>query len=220
MAEDVERFIQDHELSDPALIGHSMGAKVAMTVALRSITPISSLIPIDNAPIDAALKSDFGKYVRGMQAIDAADLDPKHYKSEADHILRKYEESLPIRQFLLTNLLPLPSPKLRTPSSPSPSPSKLASKSKFRIPLPTLSRSLPQMADFPFKDPSTHTFKKPTLFIRGTASHYISDEALPVIGEFFPRFELVDVVGAGHWVVSERPEEFRRGVVEFLRREA
>lgn len=67
------------------------------------------------------------------------------------------------------------------------------------------------MADFPFKDPHTHTFKGPALFVRGTESHYVADEMLPVIGQFFPRFEVVDVQGAGHWVISEKPEEFRRG---------
>jgi pimeloyl-ACP methyl ester carboxylesterase len=66
------------------------------------------------------------------------------------------------------------------------------------------------MADFPFRDPDETRYNKPTLFIRGTKSHYIADEALPIIGRFFPRFELVDIE-AGHWVISENPEAFRRG---------
>jgi len=72
------------------------------------------------------------------------------------------------------------------------------------------------MADFPFRDPDAASFRKPTLFVRGTRSHYVPDETLPVIGRFFPRFEVVDIE-AGHWVVSERPEEFRVAVVGFLR---
>ena len=66
------------------------------------------------------------------------------------------------------------------------------------------------MGDFPFKDPDTIHFNKPALFIRGTKSHYIADEMLPLIGRFFPRFELCDI-DAGHWVISEKPDTFRAG---------
>jgi pimeloyl-ACP methyl ester carboxylesterase len=69
------------------------------------------------------------------------------------------------------------------------------------------------MADFPFTDPEKARFNKRALFIRGTKSHYVTDETIPIIGRFFPRFELVDV-DCGHWVISEKPEEFRKG--EFL----
>ncbi|KAL9065235.1 MAG: hypothetical protein Q9157_007549 [Trypethelium eluteriae] len=71
------------------------------------------------------------------------------------------------------------------------------------------------MGDFPFTDPDTHRYEGPTLIVRGSHSHYVADETLPVIGRFFPRFELRDVE-AGHWLISEKPEEFRRVVVEFL----
>jgi len=75
------------------------------------------------------------------------------------------------------------------------------------------------MADFPFTDPEKVQFKKPALFIRGTKSHYVSDETLPIIGRFFPKFQLVDVDG-GHWVISENPEAFRRGkLLVFFRKE-
>jgi pimeloyl-ACP methyl ester carboxylesterase len=73
------------------------------------------------------------------------------------------------------------------------------------------------MADFPFKDPETHQYKGPTLMVRGTKSHYVADETLPVIGGFFPRFELLDI-DCGHWVMSERFEEFRSGLTEWVGR--
>ena len=59
------------------------------------------------------------------------------------------------------------------------------------------------MGDFPFKNPEHVQFTGPALFIRGTKSHYVADEMLPVIGRFFPRFELCDI-DAGHWVMSEQ----------------
>lgn len=66
------------------------------------------------------------------------------------------------------------------------------------------------MGDFPYKDPSKARFEKPALFVRGTKSKYVPDEVLPVVGEFFPRFEVADIE-AGHWLISENPEAFRQG---------
>ena len=55
---------------DTTLIGHSMGAKIAMAVALRQRHRIANVIPVDNAPVDAALKSDFTKYTHAMRRIE------------------------------------------------------------------------------------------------------------------------------------------------------
>ena len=68
------------------------------------------------------------------------------------------------------------------------------------------------MGDFPFRNPDEARFEKPTLFIRGTESSYVADDVLPLIGKFFPRFQLRDIA-SGHWVISEKPEEFRTGTI-------
>ena len=88
---------------------------------------------------------------------------------------------------------------------------------KFRVPLQILGSSLDNLGDFPFKDPDEARYEGPTLFIRGTKSHYVADDVLPLIGQFFPKFQLCDIE-SGHWLVSEKPEEFRRGksLVRFL----
>ena len=86
---------------------------------------------------------------------------------------------------------------------------------QFRIPLNILAASLDYMGDFPFKDPDEARYDGPTLVIRGTKSHYVADDVLPLIGRFFPRFELRDIE-SGHWVISEQPEAFRQAVVDFL----
>lgn len=78
------------------------------------------------------------------------------------------------------------------------------------MPLHILAKSLDHLGDFPFKNPSEVRFVKPALFVRGTLSKYVPDEVIPLIGQFFPMFELVDI-DAGHWVISEKPEEFRQG---------
>lgn len=171
-----------------------MGAKTIMTLALSSPSLVANIIPVDNAPVDAALSSDFPKYIAGMQAIAAAS--PKTQKA-ADEIMTPYAPDLPVRQFLLSNLYrPAPGEPLQ-----------------FRIPVRTLAGALDHMADFPFKDPQERRFAGKALFIRGTRSRYVSDEAVPVIGSFFPKFRMVDV-DAGHWVISEKPEEFINGTFD------
>lgn len=191
LAEDVEGFLQKQNIKDSTLIGHSMGAKAAMAVALRKKTPIASFISVDNAPVDAALHSAFAKYVQGMKRIEEAGFKKQ---SEADAVLKEYEESMPVRQFLLTNLTRGKDGIM-----------------KWRIPIKYLAPALNNMADFPFTNPDEARWEGPALFVRGTKSHYVADEMLPIVGRFFPRFELRDV-DAGHWVISEKPEEFRKGM--------
>ncbi|KAJ5946942.1 Alpha/beta hydrolase fold-1 [Penicillium verhagenii] len=198
MAEDVQEFIHQQKLNKCVLIGHSMGAKAAMTVALQSPGSVSALIPVDNAPLNAALKSDFPKYVRGMQHVEREKLQKQ---SDADKILEDYEESLPIRQFLLTNLV-RSSDERRT--------------LKFRVPLSVIGDSLDNMADFPFRESDAVQYNGPTLFIRGTKSKYITNDTIPAIKKFFPNAEIADVE-AGHWLISEKPEDFRQAVVKFLK---
>lgn len=89
MAEDVENFIQQQNLDKCVLIGHSMGAKTAMAVALRSPSRVSALVPVDNAPVNAPLGNDFGRYVRGMQHIEEEKITKQ---SDADKIMTGYEE--------------------------------------------------------------------------------------------------------------------------------
>ena len=74
----------------------------------------------------------------------------------------------------------------------------------------TLAANLDKMGDFPFKDPDETRFDGRTLFVRGSKSHYVADDVLPLIGRFFPRFELRDIE-SGHWVTAEQPEAFKEG---------
>jgi pimeloyl-ACP methyl ester carboxylesterase len=125
-----------------------------------------------------------------MKRIDEATI---RRQSEADAIQKDYEESLPIRQFLLGNLV-------RSPDGTQ----------SWQIPIKILTNALDNMAAFPFTDPDEVRYEGPTLMVRGTKSRYVADEMLPVVGRFFPKFELVDI-DSGHWVTSEKPEEFRKG---------
>jgi len=196
MTTDLLSFIDSHALTSPVLIGHSMGAKVAMCAALTEPATIGALIAVDNAPVDAALKTDFASYVSAMRAVGRAKV--KNMR-EGEEVLKAYVKELAVRQFLLMNLKHEVPNKYMT----------------WRIPLDLLSEHINAMGDFPFRDPDETRYEGPTLFVRGTKSPYVADEALPIIGRFFPRFDLVDI-DAGHWLISENPGAFRAAVVEFL----
>jgi hypothetical protein len=73
------------------------------------------------------------------------------------------------------------------------------------------------MSGFPFEEPtdardgSVVKYDGPTLVVRGTKSRYVGDETIPIIKQFFPNSSIADVE-AGHWVISENPEAFRKGM--------
>ncbi|KAF7562593.1 hypothetical protein G7046_g1545 [Stylonectria norvegica] len=196
MAQDVADFIKGHGLSDTTLIGHSMGAKTSMTLALKSPELIADIVAVDNAPVDSTLSRDFAEYIRAMKKIQGANVTRQ---SEADDILAEHEK-VPLATYLSLFNLHRPAGEKAQ---------------KFRIPLDILGRSLGNLGDFPFKNPNEVRFEKPALFVRGTKSKYVPDELLPLIGQFFPRFRMVDI-DAGHWLISEQPEAFRRGKIPFL----
>ncbi|PHH58529.1 hypothetical protein CDD81_5483 [Ophiocordyceps australis] len=163
-----------------------------MTLALWEPGSLASLIAVDNAPVHAALNNSFALYIQAMLEIETANITRQ---AEANDILRRVEPSLAIRQFLLANL--------HRPKSGD-------DRQRFRVPLQTLARSLDDLGNFPLCDPSKQKFEKPTLFIRGTNSNYVTDEMLPAIEQLFPKFRLIDI-DAGHWLISEQPEAFRQG---------
>lgn len=123
-------------------------------------------------------------------------------RSEADEILQKTEPSLPVRQFLLTNL------------------ERAGDELRFRIPLETMIASLDGIGQFPYalgKDGAApeRTWDGPALFVKGEKSKYINRHNEPVCRAFFPRMELVQLP-TGHWVQAEAPKQFMGMVREFL----
>ncbi|EEQ32566.1 abhydrolase domain-containing protein [Microsporum canis CBS 113480] len=199
LALDVERFILEHSLRDPILIGHSMGAKTALTLALRSPSLVSGVIAIDNGPIRLPLTDDFPRYIRGMRHVQSQP-SPITSLSQADSLLAQYEPDPAIRLFLLTNLA-------KTPGH---------SHLRFRVPLDILASSLGALGDFPYTNPQETRFEKPALIVRATRSHYLPDESKQLMHEFFPNLRIVDF-DCGHWVITEKPHEFRQIAVKFLR---
>ncbi|KIL65677.1 hypothetical protein M378DRAFT_186333 [Amanita muscaria Koide BX008] len=203
MATDVLHFFKKHKLQDVCLLGHSMGGKVAMSVALNQNSTldnedaISSLIVADIAPIRATLSQDFVEYIHIMSKIEQMGLKTR---SEAGKVLEEYEKDPSIRQFLLTNLVVPPA------SSPN--------KAKFQVPLSLLNESISLLGSFPY-EPGNRLWQGKTLVIKGSKSKYINRHNIPTIEAFFPDMRL-EVLDAGHWVHAEKPHEFMKLVIDFI----
>ncbi|KAF9158897.1 hypothetical protein DFQ27_007681 [Actinomortierella ambigua] len=193
MAKDVDHFIKEHSIDRPMVIGHSMGGKVAMSLALNQ-APIDRLVVVDMAPAPAKLSSVFQSYCKVMEQIQAAKV---RKQSEADKMMAQVIDDIGVRQFLLTNLK-------RDPET---------GEYSFRIPLATLGQSLKNLGCFEFET-TEHRFDGKTLFIKGNRSDYISDNSREAIRQFFPHSR-IEGLDAGHWVHAEKPEEFLKLVIQF-----
>lgn len=205
MAADVEQFIHDQNFEqDPILVGHSMGAKVVMSVALRKPELCSMIVSIDNAPVATMPTMSFPRYVKKLLEIIGS---PKIQTfNDAEKSLREVEDSLVIRQFLLTTLQ-----RVKDEESGG-------YWFKSRIPLGILNDAIIKgnIANWEF-NPWVHRCTAPALFIRGTKSHYVADEYLSDVGRFFPKFEVRDI-DATHWVNTEKPRECSDLIADFIER--
>ncbi|KAH8835005.1 Alpha/Beta hydrolase protein, partial [Flagelloscypha sp. PMI_526] len=196
MASDVSEWIETNvaNATSVSLLGHSMGGKVAMSVALSKPNLLSNLIVADIAPSKGNLSKEFQGYIDAMHAVQEAGVKSR---KDASDVLTTWEKDQTIQAFLLTNL-DIP-------------PGQTA---KFRIPIGIIRDEMDSLGDFQFT-PGETTFEKPTLFIKGTKSNYINERNLPTAKQFFPNMELEEM-NVGHWVHAEDPHTFQELLVEFL----
>ncbi len=187
---DLLEFINDHQLKDPIILGHSMGGKTAMNFGLSYPEKVSKLIIVDIAP--RAYDLEHYTIADGLTAIP---IDQIKTRGEADEALSAYVPEVDVRQFLLKNIQ-------RTATSGF----------SWKINLPVITRKLSNVGVDLFK---SGTFDKPSLFIRGDRSSYIRDEDRKRIKDIFPKSSLV-TMATGHWVQAEKPREFVDVVMQWL----
>jgi pimeloyl-ACP methyl ester carboxylesterase len=203
-------------LGEPVtLVGHSMGGKVSMQLALRRPELLRALVVVDIAPTDYPESggrtddpdeeaSPFAAFIAAMQGMD---LDRLETREQADAALRDAVPSTMVRSFLLQSLVR--DGVGRTGSGGS------GTAWRWRLNLETLARDLGELRRFP-DPPSGATFEGPVLWIAGANSTYVLDEDRPRMDQLFPHVRLVRVKNAGHWVHSEQPEVFLETVRRFL----
>ena len=179
------------------VVGHSMGGKVAMTLALLQPELVKRLCVVDVSPVTTREFSDFDTFVRGMRAMDVDNLTNRR---DADAQLAGYVRDPDIRGFLLQNL--------RRANSG-------ANGWRWQVNLAMLGDHLDEMGDWP--DLHAKPYEGPVLWLAGDDSPYIKPEYASAMRALFPRVQLVKIKEAGHWVHSEQPQVFLAIMRRFLR---
>ena len=193
MADDVRRFIEERCAEPPAIVGHSMGGKTAITLAMTAPEVLDRLVIVDIAP--ARSNSDHLHLVQAMQAVD---LDGLTRRAEVDAWLADEVPEAPTRSFLLQNLGPGPEGGLR-----------------WRLNLHAIAHNMAILRDFD-EALTRQTFAKPTLLVEGEASDYVRPEHYLIYQHMFPRLQMSVIEGAGHDVHADRPDAFLNRVQDFL----
>ena len=191
MAEQVAGLLS---AEDPVtLVGHSMGGKVAMVLALRHPELVRRLCVVDIAPVGYDGGSEFGRYAEALRAIELGTLERRE---QAEEVLAAAVPDRSVRDFLLQNLR------------------REGDGWRWQADLEGLRAALPAITGWPEDALAGASYDGPVLWVSGSESAYVSEDDEASMARWFPRHRRVVVKGAGHWVHAQKPEVF----VEVLRR--
>lgn len=191
MSQDVKHYCEVHNLKDIILLGHSMGGKVAMQFAGDFPDLLKKLIIVDISP--RYYEPHHQEILAGLQALNDEKITSR---GDAEDFLSKFVPDKGTRLFLLKNLY-----------------WKTKEKLSLRLNLPVLANSA---NDVGLALSEEIKFKKPTLFIKGGNSNYITQEDVVLIKNHFPNSKIETIPGAGHWVHAEKMDAFFEIVTHFL----
>jgi len=190
MAEDVRKFLEARWIFTTAVVGHSMGGKVAMQLALNHSDMVERLVVVDIAPRPG---SDSQGDI--FQTLLDLDLSAITTRQEADAALADRISEVGTRQFLLKNLTRQDDGRF-----------------SWKMNLPVLWQHYTDILAPVTGEP----FDKPALFVRGQRSDYITDADIPLIKTLFPQAEIMTIAEAGHWVHADQPAELLAVMQSFL----
>lgn len=193
LAADVRETLLARGIGQAAIVGHSMGGKAAMALALQWPDLVGRLLVADIAPVP---------YEHGntavAEAMQAIDLTPSLTRQQADAALAGAVPRPDVRAFLLQNL--------RFGAKPHAMP-------HWRIALKEIAAAIPDLEGW---DDLPGTYDGPTLFVSGAESGYVLPEHRPVIRAKFPSARFVAVKNAGHWLHADNPAGFLAVLEAFL----
>jgi esterase len=189
MMEDIRLFMTQRGLVKASLLGHSMGGKLAMWLALNDSDAVDKLIIADIAP--TSYTHSFEATISALKMLPLAAISNR---KQAEEYLAPAIPELGYRQFLLQNLI------LRDGHY------------GWRVDLDIFSRSAPHIVAFP--DAANRApYRGHALFIAGAESNFVKAETvLPL----FPEARIKTLAGAGHWLHVQQPESFLAAVMDFL----
>ncbi|HLO76147.1 MAG TPA: alpha/beta fold hydrolase [Magnetospirillum sp.] len=192
MAREVGRFIEEHAGGRAAVIGHSMGGKAAMTLALTRPDLVERLVVVDIAPV--SYTHTFAPYIKAMRA---APLGTAQRRADIEAAMADLIPDPRVRAFLMQNL------------------EGGAGGYRWRANLAVLGAAMDDILAFPRFGDDAH-YDGPALFLHGAQSDYVLPQHEDLIHALFPNARYRAVDGAGHWVHADKPAEFVAAVAEFL----
>lgn len=192
LAADVARLIETRIGGPADVLGHSMGGKAAMVLALGRPDLVARLVVVDIAPAASPGTAAVAPHV--LRGVPLAGLTRR---AEVEEALAATIPDPQVRAFLAANV--------RT------GPNGLA----WTINLEALDRHFAEILSFP-EIAAGVSFPKPTLFIAGGRSDYLRPEHRPAIERLFPHAVVETISDAGHWVHAESPVAFLATVERFL----
>ncbi|WP_166269663.1 alpha/beta fold hydrolase [Marinobacter caseinilyticus] len=199
MADDVIAYMDRQGLDRAAILGHSMGGKTAMEVALANPGRVDHLIVADIAPV--AYKPRHDAILEGMTQLDLTQVQSR---TDADRKLSDKVEALGVRQFLLKNLVKVSDEERHQYGQTA---------FRWRLNLPVIEASYSNLTAAPS---AAGPFEGPTLFIKGADSAYIQDKHREAVTHLFPSAELRVIQGTGHWLHAEKADTFATLCRRFL----
>lgn len=191
MANDLAALLEREGIERAAVVGHSMGGKAAMWLALHHPARIAAIGVVDIAPLN--YPPGFETLVDAMLALPLQALSSR---SDADRRLAVAIPDAAIRGYVLQNLR------------------RDGAHWRWRLNLPDIAAALPAIRAFP--DAPREQFTGPALFLYGTRSDYVDARALAAIRQRFPLARLRAVANAGHWVYADQPDAFVGALEGFL----
>jgi len=174
------------------VLGHSMGGKAAMALALTRPAMLRKLVVADIAPV--AYGHSQTHLIAAMRALP---LDSVASRGDADRLLAPAVPDASTRAFLLQSL------DIKAGGGP-----------RWRLNLDVLEAEMDRITGWP--DDLDGRFDGPALFLSGAASDYVRPEARGRIKARFPAAVMAKIPGAGHWLHAEKPREFEAAVAAFL----
>ncbi|MDX5327535.1 MAG: alpha/beta fold hydrolase [Marinobacter sp.] len=198
MAADVVAYMDALNLDKAWVLGHSMGGKVAMQVALGYPERVKGIIVADIAPVTYKARHD--AVLDGMKNLDLVGVTTRQ---EADKRLAEFVEIPGVRQFLLKNLERIPAEQAGDGDQMF----------RWRLNLPVIDTCYQKLAAAPEGE---GPYNGPVLFIKGADSAYIQSKHQDPIRQLFPAAELKIIEGAGHWLHAEKPDTFAALCRRFL----
>ncbi|KAM7331864.1 hypothetical protein ACRRTK_008572 [Alexandromys fortis] len=196
MSQDLQGLLPQLGLVPCVLVGHSMGGKTAMLLALQRPDVVERLVAVDISPVGTTPGSYLGSYITAMKAADIPEKVPhSQARKLVDAQLSATVKDPAIRRFLLTNLV------------------EVDGRFSWRMNLETLAQHLDKILTFPQQ---LESYSGPTLFLIGGNSRYVQPSHHSEIRRLFPQAQIQTVPNAGHWVHSDKPQDFMDAISSFL----